>query len=126
MYPFTIPWKHQKTTVFWCFQRVEQWCIGNEWINQANKCTQLILGAKQKNIANMSVKCDDPKTAQKTYWSILSRFSNNKRIPIMPPVLVYSKLICDFKKKSKLFNSHFDAQCTVVNNASTVLGLQPN
>ena len=74
----------------------------------------------------MSAKYDDTKTAQKTYWSILSRFSNNKRIPIMPPVLVYSKLICDFKKKSQLFNSHFDAQCTVVNNASTVQGLQPN
>ena len=36
-------------------------------INQANKCTQLILEAKKQNIAKMIAKSDDLKTAPKTY-----------------------------------------------------------
>ena len=29
MHPFPTPWKCK---VFWCFQRVEKRCIGNEWV----------------------------------------------------------------------------------------------
>ena len=33
MYPFSTPWKHQKTLRFFlCFQGVEKACIGNEWV----------------------------------------------------------------------------------------------
>ena len=39
--------------------------------NQANKCTKLIIQAKEKNISKMSAKLDNPNTAPKTYWSIL-------------------------------------------------------
>ena len=38
----------------------------------------------------------------------------------MPPILTDGKLVSDFKIKSKLFNSHFTAQCTPVKNASTL------
>ena len=72
-------------------------------INQAKKHTQLIIDAKEQNIAKMSAKLDDHKTASKTYWPILSRFLNNKNIPIMPPVFVEGKLISDFKKKVEPF-----------------------
>ena len=33
VHPFPTSWKHQKTTVFWCFQGVEKERIGNEWVN---------------------------------------------------------------------------------------------
>ena len=46
--------------------------------NQANKCTRLIIQAKEKYIAKMSGKLDNPNTAPKTYWSIISRFLNKK------------------------------------------------
>ena len=31
MHPFSTP---LNLTVFWCFQRVEKGCIGNDWVNQ--------------------------------------------------------------------------------------------
>ena len=33
MHPFSTPWKHQKNLRYVFFQRVEKWCIGNEWVN---------------------------------------------------------------------------------------------
>ena len=39
--------------------------------NQANRCTKLIIQAKEKNISKMSAKLDNPNTTPKTYWSIL-------------------------------------------------------
>ena len=42
-------------------------------INQANKCTQLIIEVEEQNIA-ISAKLHDLKTASKTYWSVLSWF----------------------------------------------------
>ena len=34
MHPFSIPWKHKKTEVFWCFQEVEKGCIGKKWVKR--------------------------------------------------------------------------------------------
>ena len=39
-------------------------------------------------------------------------------------VLFEDKLMSNFKKKAELFNSHFAAQCTVVNNTSALPDLQ--
>ena len=50
----------------------------------------------------MSAKLVDPKTAHKTHWHILGRFLKNKKILIIPPVLVIGKLKSDFKKKAEL------------------------
>ena len=43
----------------------------------------------------------------KTYWSLLNRFSNNKKMPLIPPVLNENKFVTDFKEKSELFNAFF-------------------
>ena len=42
-------------------------------------------------------------------------------IPNIPPLLVNSKLVSDFRKKAELFNRHFAEQCTLVQNTSTLL-----
>ena len=68
----------------------------------------------------MSAKLDNPNTAPKTYWSIISRFLNKRKMPAIPPILADGKLVSDFKIKSELFNSHFAAQCTPVKNARTL------
>ena len=68
----------------------------------------------------MSAKLDNPNTAPKTYWSIRSRFLNKRKMPATPSIFADGKLISDFKIKSKLFNSHFAAQCTSVKNARTL------
>ena len=87
--------------------------------NEANECRRLIIQAKEKHIAKMSTKLDNPNTVPKTYWSIISRFLNKRKMPAIPPILADGKLVSDFKIKSELFNSHFAAQCTPVKNAST-------
>ena len=68
----------------------------------------------------MSAKLDNPNTAPKSYWSIISRFLNRRKMPAIPPVLADGKLLSDFKIKTEIFNSHFAAQCTPVKNASAL------
>ena len=88
--------------------------------NQANECTRLIIQAKEKHIAKMSAKLDNPNTVPKTYRSIINRFLNRRKMPVIPPNLADGKLVSDFKIKTKLFNSHFATQCTPVKNASAL------
>ena len=89
-------------------------------INQSNECTKLVTEAKQNYIAKMSLKLDFPDTASETYWAIINRFLNKKKIPNIPPLLVNNKLVSDFHKKAELFNRHFAEQCTLVQNTSTL------
>ena len=65
---------------------------------QVSEYTKLIVEAKDKNLAKLSSKLDNPDTAAKSYRSIINRFLNNKKIPIIPPVLFEGKLISDFEK----------------------------
>ena len=65
---------------------------------QVSEYTKLIVEAKDKNLAKLSSKLDNPDTAPKSYWSIINRFLNKKKIPIIPPVLFEGKLISDFEK----------------------------
>ena len=60
----------------------------------------------------------------KAYRSILNTFLNNKKIPNIPPLNVNGKIIYNFEKKAKLFNSYFASQCTPINNSSVLLPLE--
>ena len=66
----------------------------------------------------MSAKLDNPNTAPKKYWTIISRFLNKRKMPAISPIPANTKLVSDFKIKSESFNSHFAGQCTPVKNAS--------
>ena len=46
---------------------------------QAKECTSLIIESKERFIAKMSAKLDNPKTVLKTYWSIINKFLSNKK-----------------------------------------------
>ena len=65
------------------------------------------------------MKLDNPDAASKTYWSIMNKFSNNKKIPIVPPVFCEGKLISDFERKSEIFSNQFASQFSLVKNAIT-------
>ena len=54
----------------------------------------------------------NPETTLQTCWSIIDRFLNIKKIPIIPPILANTKLIPDFQKKADLFNNGFAPQYT--------------
>ena len=67
---------------------------------ESQKCTSLINESKDRYIAKMSVKLDNPKSVPKRYWSTINKFLSNKRILIIPPILVNGELVSDFKQKT--------------------------
>ena len=55
---------------------------------KTDEFTALVLDAKEKYVTYMGNKRSDPLPAPKTYWLILNRFLNNRKIPAVPPFLV--------------------------------------
>ena len=90
----------------------------DELQEKTDECAALILDAKEKFIRCMGNKLNDPLTATSTYWSILNRFLNNKKIPAIPCVLVNGDIITNFFKKTDLFSKFFANQCTALNNSN--------
>ena len=61
------------------------------------------------------------KTLQaKTYWPILKTFYNDKKIPLIPPLLVDDKHVTDIKTKTNIFNEYFAEQYTLLKNNSVL------
>ena len=50
--------------------------------------------------------------------TLLKRFFNNKKIPLIPPLFHGNKYVTDFKKKTELLNSFFVKQCFLISNSS--------
>ena len=48
---------------------------------QSQECTSLITEPKDRYIAKMSPKLDNPKSVPKRYWSIINKFLSNKQKP---------------------------------------------
>ena len=67
-------------------------------LRQVSECTKLIVEAKDKHLAKLSSKLDNPNTEPKIYWSIINRFLNNKKVPIIPLVFFEGKLILISRK----------------------------
>ena len=88
----------------------------DELQEKTDECAALILDAKEKYVRCMSYKLNGPLTAPKTYWSILNRFLNNRKIPAIPLLLVNEDAVTNFSKKADLFNKFFADQCTPLNN----------
>ena len=75
----------------------------NLLLSHSNKCTEMILSAKNEYMLSISKKLNHPSTASKSYWSILNWFLNNKKIPGNPPIFHNGKVISELKKKASLF-----------------------
>ena len=98
-------------------------------INKFQPLCSVLLGdfnAKHSkwSYTDKSNKPEDPSIAPKTYWSILNSFLNNKKLPIIPPILVDDRVVSNFTEKTKLFNSYFASQCTPVTNKSQLPSLE--
>ena len=68
----------------------------------------------------MTTKLQDPATAAKTYWAILSRLLYKKKNPVIPPLFVNGKFVSDFCEKANLFNKLFASLCTPIKNSSVL------
>ena len=82
--------------------------------------TNAITNSKLAYYRRIASKLNDPNSAPKTYWSILKSFTNGKKIPLIPPILVKDQLVTDFLEKANLFNEFFTQQCNTIENDSTV------
>ena len=54
----------------------------------------------------------------KTYWSILKSFYNDRKVPLIPPLLIDDKFATGIQTKTNIFNKFFPEQCHPLNNAS--------
>ena len=82
------------------------------------KLNSLLEECKNRYYTCLPHKLLDPKTRQKSYWSILKTFLNNKKIPCIPSLLHQDNFIIDFKEKKNIFNNFFADQCSIVRSNS--------
>ena len=54
----------------------------------------------------------------KTYWSILKSFYNDRKVPLIPPLLIDDKFVTDIQTKTNIFNKLFADQFQPLKNAS--------
>ena len=50
------------------------------------------------------MKLNDPKTTAKTYWSILKSFYNDRKILLIPPLLVNNKIVSQILQKRQIYS----------------------
>ena len=87
-------------------------------LNMTNNITTEISNSKKIYFDNLAEKLSDPKLNRKAYWSILKSFTNWKKIPIIPPLLINDQLVTNFNKKANNFNEYSSNQCSVIDNSS--------
>ena len=75
--------------------------------NVVNELNDLISSTKALHYDNLAKKLNNPLLQTKTYWSILKTFYNDKKIPIIPPLLVNDKFVTDMQMKANIFNKFF-------------------
>ena len=88
--------------------------------NVVNEFNELISSTKALYYENLAKKLNNPLLQTKTYWSILKTFYNDKKIPIIPPLLVNDKFVTDIQMKANIFNKFFADQCTPLKNNSSL------
>ena len=79
-----------------------------------------ITSSKLKYYEDIANKLNHPKTAPKTFWTILKTFINGTKIPLIHPLSVVNQLVSDFLAKSNLFNDCFSKQCTKIYTSSAI------
>ena len=88
--------------------------------NLITEINGLISSTKNLYYENLAKKLNNPLLQAKTYWSILKSFYNEKKIPIIPHLLVDNKFVTDIQMKANIFNNFFAEQCTPLKNNSVL------
>ena len=73
-----------------------------------------------QSFEKLAKKLNNPLLQAKTYWSILKTFYNEKKIPIISPLLTNDNFVADTQTKANIFNKFFAEQCTPLKNSSTL------
>ena len=83
-----------------------------------NNITTEISNSKKIYFDNLAEKLSDSKLNQKAYQGILKYFTNWKKIPIIPLLLINDQIVTNFNEKANNFNKYFSNQCSVIDNSS--------
>ena len=67
----------------------------------------LINKSKQNFYSRVASKLTNVQRNSKTYWSLLNRFLNNRKIPLIPPLFHENIFVTDFEEKVELFITFF-------------------
>ena len=78
----------------------------------------LISYTKDLYYENLAKKLNNLLLQAKTYWQILKSFYNDRKVPLIPPVLIDDNLITNIQTKTNIFNKFFDNQFQPLNSAS--------
>ena len=87
-------------------------------LNMTNNIITGISNSKKIYFVNLAEKLSNPKLNRKVYWGILKSFTNWKKIPIIPPLLISNQLVTNFNEKANNFNEYVSNQCSVIDNNS--------
>ena len=79
-----------------------------------NEINELISNAKNLYYVHLAKILNNPCLQAKTYWLILKTFYNDKKIPLIPPLLIDDKYVTE----ANIFNKFFADQCTPLKNNS--------
>ena len=61
---------------------------------------------------------NSPLLQAKTYWSNLTTFYNDKKIPLIPRLLIDDKNVTNIKTKTNIFNEYFAELFTLLKKSS--------
>ena len=78
----------------------------------------MINKSKQNYYSRVASKLTNVQRNSKTYWSLLNRFLNNKKIPLIPPLFHENKFVTNFKEKAEIFDALFAKQCSLIKKSS--------
>ena len=85
----------------------------------------IISKGKNEYQGRLAQKLNDPSASSKSYWFILKRFYNGKKVPVIPPLLINNKLESDFEIKANYLNGFFVSKCSpLINNSAVRNSLQ--
>ena len=95
--------------------------VHDKLLNMINNKTTEISNGKKIYFDNLRKNLSDPKLNRKGYWGILKSFTNWKKIPIIPPLLINNQLVTNFNNKANNFDEHSLNQYSVIDNSSKLL-----
>ena len=80
------------------------------------ECQQAVETAKLSYITNLGNNVNNPGTSQKSYWKIINRVMNKCRAPKIPPLLVNTLFILNFREKHNI-------SMTISHNSAILLSI---
>ena len=82
-----------------------------------DKINEQISNNRKLYFSNLSNQLNDN---PKKYWTLLRSFYNDRKVPLIRPILKGHKYVSDFKEKANYFNVFLGLQCSPVVNGSVL------